>query len=56
MTPVDGLPTPLAFCEIFPPDHFPLYFYRAPKAPDLEIRTEELDLDAIGRAACSGPP
>jgi 5-dehydro-2-deoxygluconokinase len=45
--PVDGLLTPIAFCEIFPPDHFPLYFYREPKAPDLEIRTEELDLAAI---------
>ncbi|MBE2315853.1 5-dehydro-2-deoxygluconokinase [Solirubrobacter sp. CPCC 204708] len=50
VTPVDGLPTPVTFCEIFPPDHFPLYFYREPKAPDLEIRAEELDLDAI-RAA-----
>jgi 5-dehydro-2-deoxygluconokinase len=47
---VPGLPTPLAFCEIFPPDHFPLYFYRYPKAPDLEIAADELDLDAI-RAA-----
>src|SRR5438876_204002 len=50
VTPVDGLPTPVTFCEIFPPDDFPLYFYRWPKAPDLEIRTEELDLDAIGQA------
>ena len=50
VSPVPGLPTPLTFCEIFPPDHFPLYFYRWPKAPDLEIRGEELDLDAI-RAA-----
>ena len=31
------LQTPLAFCEIFPPDRFPLLFYRAPKAPDLEL-------------------
>jgi 5-dehydro-2-deoxygluconokinase len=50
VTPVTGLPTPVTFCEIFPPDDFPLYFYRWPKAPDLEIRREELDLDAI-RAA-----
>ena len=42
-----GLPTPVTFCEIFPPDDFPLYFYREPKAPDLEIRADELDLDAI---------
>jgi 5-dehydro-2-deoxygluconokinase len=50
VTPVPGLPTPVVFCEIFPPDDFPLYFYRYPKAPDMEIRAEELDLDAI-RAA-----
>jgi 5-dehydro-2-deoxygluconokinase len=47
---VPGLPTPVTFCEIFPPDHFPLYFYRWPKAPDLEIATGELDLEAV-RAA-----
>jgi 5-dehydro-2-deoxygluconokinase len=50
VTEVAGLPTPVTFCEIFPPDDFPLYFYRQPKAPDLEIHAEELDLDAI-RAA-----
>ncbi|WP_432547812.1 5-dehydro-2-deoxygluconokinase [Kineococcus sp. SYSU DK004] len=47
---VDGLNTPLAFCEMYPPDHFPLLFYRQPTAPDLQIRAEELDLDAIARA------
>src|SRR6266699_1489028 len=47
---VSGLPTPVTFCEIFPPDHFPLYFYRWPKAPDLEIAADELDLEAV-RAA-----
>jgi 5-dehydro-2-deoxygluconokinase len=40
----------VTFCEIFPPDDFPLYFYRFPKAPDLEIRSDELDLDAIRSA------
>ncbi|MFE5393825.1 5-dehydro-2-deoxygluconokinase [Streptomyces sp. NPDC056568] len=50
VTPVAAYPTPVTFCEIFPPDDFPLYFYRYPKAPDLEIHPEELDLDAI-RAA-----
>lgn len=44
---VDGLNTPVVFCEIYPPDDFPLYFYREPKAPDLEIKAAELDLDAI---------
>ncbi len=47
---VADLPTPVTFCEIFPPDDFPLYFYRFPKAPDLVINAEELDLDAV-RAA-----
>ncbi len=50
VAPVASLPTPVTFCEIFPPDHFPLWFYRYPKAPDLEIKPEELDLDAIGSA------
>ncbi|GHH80148.1 5-dehydro-2-deoxygluconokinase [Promicromonospora soli] len=39
--------TPVTFCEIFPPDRFPLYFYRRPKAPDLAITADSLDLDAI---------
>ena len=43
-------PTPVTFCEIFPPDDFPLYFYRKPSAPDLQIQPAELDIDAI-RAA-----
>lgn len=50
VTPVKDLPTPVTFCEIFPPDDFPLYFYRLPKAPDLEIYPEELDTCAIGEA------
>ncbi|MEG8279095.1 5-dehydro-2-deoxygluconokinase [Streptomyces sp. AHA2] len=50
VTPVAAYPTPVTFCEIFPPDDFPLYFYRRPKAPDLEIHTAELDFSAI-RAA-----
>jgi 5-dehydro-2-deoxygluconokinase len=50
VTPVEQYPTPVTFCELFPPDDFPLYFYRYPKAPDLEIHTDELDLDAISSA------
>jgi 5-dehydro-2-deoxygluconokinase len=44
------LRTPLAFCEIHPPDHFPLLFYREPKAPDLNLARSDLDLEAIRRA------
>ncbi|MGW5482269.1 5-dehydro-2-deoxygluconokinase [Streptomyces sp. NPDC004008] len=50
VTPVDAYPTPVTFCEIFPPDDFPLYFYRRPKAPDLEIHADELDFSAIRSA------
>ena len=47
---VEGLKTPLVLCEIFPPDNFPLYFYRDPVAPDLMIEADELDEDAIRSA------
>jgi 5-dehydro-2-deoxygluconokinase len=50
VSPVAGLLTPVTFCEIFPPDDFPLYFYREPIAPDLMIEVGELDLDAIRSA------
>jgi 5-dehydro-2-deoxygluconokinase len=50
VTEVEGLPTPVTFCEIFPPDDFPLYFYRLPSAPDLQIEADELDLDTIAAA------
>ena len=41
------LRTPIVFCEIFPPDNFPLLFYREPKAPDLELGPADLDLGEI---------
>jgi 5-dehydro-2-deoxygluconokinase len=44
------LRTPLAFCEIYPPDDFPLLFYREPKAPDSNIAAEDLDLGEISSA------
>ena len=44
---VKGLNTPVVFAEIFPPDSFPLYYYREPIAPDLIIEPQELDLEAI---------
>jgi 5-dehydro-2-deoxygluconokinase len=46
----DEYPTPVTFCEIFPPDNFPLYFYRRPSAPDLQVRPDEIDLDAVRSA------
>ena len=35
--------TPPTFCEIWPPDRFPLTFYRRPTAPDWQIRREDVD-------------
>ena len=51
VSPVPGLPTPVTFCEIFPPDDFPIWFYRYPKAPDLEITAAELPTDEIEQAS-----
>lgn len=47
VTAVPTWPTPVTFCEIFPPDDFPLWFYRTPTAPDLQLGADELDLDAV---------
>lgn len=37
-----GPPTPVTFCEVHPPDDFPLYFYRYPTAPDLQLEPADL--------------
>jgi len=42
--------TPVTFCEIFPPDNFPLYFYREPSAPDLEVLPQQVDWAAVENA------
>lgn len=47
VAPDPSLPTPITFCEIFPPDDFPLYFYRYPQAPDLRISPEEVPPVAV---------
>jgi 5-dehydro-2-deoxygluconokinase len=41
------LNTPVVFCEIWPPDRFPLLFYRTPTCPDWELTTDDFDLDAV---------
>lgn len=38
--------TPVTFCEVFPPDNFPLFFYRQPTTPDLEISIDDLPAEA----------
>ena len=42
-----GPPTPVTFCEVFPPDDFPLYFYRYPTAPDLQLVPADLPLEEV---------
>lgn len=42
--------TPVTFCEIFPPDDFPIWFYRRPSAPDLQVTPADIDADAVRRA------
>jgi 5-dehydro-2-deoxygluconokinase len=42
-----GLRTPLAFCEIHPPDRFPILFYRHPKAPDMNLGYDDMPLEQI---------
>jgi len=39
--------TPVTFCEIFPPDNFPLWFYRKPTAPDMQVKPSDIDFDAV---------
>ncbi len=46
VTDADHL-TPVTFCEIFPPDDFPIWFYRRPTAPDLQLAVADFDLDAV---------
>jgi 5-dehydro-2-deoxygluconokinase len=41
------LRTPLVFCEVHPPDHFPLLFYREPRAPDINLGFGDLPLEQI---------
>ncbi len=45
-----GASTTLAFSELFPPDRFPLYFFRDRVSPDLLIEPVDLDLTAIADA------
>ncbi|ANY25826.1 5-dehydro-2-deoxygluconokinase [Gordonia terrae] len=50
ITPVSGLKSVLTFCEVFPPDDFPLYIYREPTAPDMYLDEADLPLDEVERA------
>ena len=47
---VPGMQTPVTFCEVFPPDDFPLYFYQSEDVPYFQISADELDLAATTQA------
>ena len=40
-------PTPPTFCEVWPPDRFPLTFYRRPTAPDWQLSPGDFDADDV---------
>ena len=42
--------TPPTFCEVWPPDRFPLTFYRRPTAPDWQLSFEDFDLEEVAGA------
>ena len=43
-------PTPPTFCEVWPPDRFPITFYRRPTAPDWQISPEDYDAETVAAA------
>jgi 5-dehydro-2-deoxygluconokinase len=43
--------TPPTFCEIWPPDYFPLTFYRRPTAPDWQLEPADFDGGEVADAA-----
>jgi 5-dehydro-2-deoxygluconokinase len=42
--------TPPTFCEIWPPDRFPILFYRKPTAPDWQIQPSDYDAEVVAEA------
>ncbi len=42
--------TPPTFCEVWPPDRFPLTFYRKPTAPDWQLSPDDFDAELIAAA------
>jgi 5-dehydro-2-deoxygluconokinase len=43
--------TPPTFCEVWPPDRFPLTFYRRPTAPDWQLSLDDFDVTEVSEAA-----
>jgi 5-dehydro-2-deoxygluconokinase len=43
--------TPPTFCEVWPPDRFPITFYRRPTAPDWQLSAADFDADEVSGAS-----
>ena len=50
VSPVDGMNSVLTFCEMFPPDDFPLHIFRNPTAPDMFLTTDDIPLELVAAA------
>ena len=46
----ERLMTPPTFCEVWPPDRFPITFYRYPTAPDWQLAPEDFDRPEVAAA------
>ena len=42
--------TPPTFCEVWPPDRFPITFYRRPTAPDWQLSPADFDREEVAAA------
>ena len=42
--------TPPTFCEVWPPDRFPIFFYRRPTAPDWQLSPADFDAGEVAAA------
>jgi 5-dehydro-2-deoxygluconokinase len=42
--------TPPTFCEVWPPDRFPILFYRKPTAPDWQLSPGDFDAEEVAAA------
>jgi 5-dehydro-2-deoxygluconokinase len=43
-------PTPPTFCEVWPPDNFPITFYRRPTCPDWQLTREDFNTEVAAAA------
>ena len=43
--------TPPTFCEVWPPDRFPITFYRRPTAPDWQLVADDFDAAEVAAAS-----